>query len=995
MSINNVKNSRKWFLTAVMSLLFCVGAIAQTQISGTVVDQTGEPVIGAYVTLQGDESVGTITDFDGYYEISVPSNASLIFSFMGYESQTLSVAGKSTLDVTLAEETTKLDEVVAVGYGSQTKKELTGSVSSVKADDFNKGSFNSSEGLLQGKVAGLTMSKNAGGDPTDRSYNVQIRGTGSLTGSTTPLYIIDGVPGASMNNINPNDIESMDVLKDGSAAAIYGTRANAGVIIITTKKGKAGKTSVEYNGSVSVATVASKVDVLSAEEYVAAGGVDKGYNTNWFDEITRVPVSTEHNLSLSGGMEKVNYRASVNYKSNQGLAINSSFQEIMARANVNQKALNDIFEFNYDLSYSNTRSRWVDHSAFQQSMKYNPTMPVKITDVTDPFFLKYGGYYQNFDKSGFSNPVAIAEQETRDGQDQTFLGSIRMTISPVKGLKISGFGSYQLYNQVTGNYFPSTSVAGNGAGGSANKSNNTNTTRMFEATAQYGNEIKKNSFTFLVGYAYQDFVEESFNASNCNFPTDDFLYNNLGVGQGLTVLAETGINNGVGVGSWKQGWKLASAFGRFIYNYDQRYFLNASIRAEGSSKFGANNRWGWFPAVSASWLISNEQFMRSQTVVDELKLRAGYGVTGNMPGDCYPWIGRMSQNEDYAYFGDSKVATWSLATVPNENLKWETKTEINVGVDFSFLNGRLSGAIDYYNRTTEDLLYWYSVDVSKYEAGSMLLNLGSLRNQGVEVAINGIPVKTKDFVWNLGLTLAHNSNEVLSLGNDEFVFPEADKQRGGIGDGSVGWTSQKFQLLEVGQPVGNFYGFKFDHIGEDGTFYGVDRKGKIKPFSQLTNKDKKILGNALPILNWGLSSSMAFYGVDFSFNLRGAFGGNLLNQKRLAYGNDSSLGNGNMIKSPDNGLTPPKVMTDYYLESGTYMKLGDITIGYSFNIKENVAKYLSKARIYVTGQNIATISKYSGVDPEAVNMTGLEPGIEGVTYYPTTRTFLLGVNLAF
>ena len=304
MSINNVKNSRKWFLTAVMSLLFCVGAIAQTQISGTVVDQTGEPVIGAYVTLQGDESVGTITDFDGYYEISVPSNASLIFSFMGYESQTLSVAGKSTLDVTLAEETTKLDEVVAVGYGSQTKKELTGSVSSVKADDFNKGSFNSSEGLLQGKVAGLTMSKNAGGDPTDRSYNVQIRGTGSLTGSTTPLYIIDGVPGASMNNINPNDIESMDVLKDGSAAAIYGTRANAGVIIITTKKGKAGKTSVEYNGSVSVATVASKVDVLSAEEYVAAGGVDKGYNTNWFDEITRVPVSTEHNLSLSGGMEK-------------------------------------------------------------------------------------------------------------------------------------------------------------------------------------------------------------------------------------------------------------------------------------------------------------------------------------------------------------------------------------------------------------------------------------------------------------------------------------------------------------------------------------------------------------------------------------------------------------------------------------------------------------------------------------------------------------------
>ena len=990
-----MKNSRKWFLTAVMSLLFCVGAIAQTQISGTVVDQTGEPVIGAYVTLEGDNSVGTITDFDGYYEISVPSNANLIFSFMGYESQTLSVAGKSTLDVTLAEETTKLDEVVAVGYGSQTKKELTGSVSSVKADDFNKGSFNSTEGLLQGKVAGLTMSKDGGGDPTNRGYNVQIRGTGSLTGTTTPLYIIDGVPGASMNNVNPNDIESMDVLKDGSAAAIYGTRANAGVIIITTKKGKAGKSQVEYNGSVSLATVAGKVDVLSADEYVEKGGIEKGYETNWFDEITRVPVSTEHNLSLSGGMEKVNYRASINYKSNQGIAINSSFQEIMARANVNQKALNDVFEFNYDLSYSNTKSRWVDHGAFQQSMKYNPTMPV-YTDPSDPNFVKYGGYYQNFDKSGFSNPVAIAQQETRDGQDQTFLGSLRMTINPFKGFKISGFGSYQIYNQVTGNYYPSTSVAGNGAGGSAQKSNNTNTTRMVEATAQYGNEIKKNAFTFLVGYAYQDYLEESFNASNCNFPTDEFLYNNLGSGQGLTVLQETGVNNGVGVGSWKQGWKLASFFGRFIYNYDQRYFLNASIRAEGSSKFGANNRWGWFPAVSASWLISNESFMRSQTVVDELKLRAGYGVTGNMPGDCYPWIGRMSQNEDYAFFGGSKIATYSLSTVPNEDLKWETKTEINVGVDFAFLNGRLSGAIDYYNRTTKDLLYWYAVDASKYEAGSMLLNLGSLQNQGIEVAINGIPVKTKDFVWNLGLTLAHNSNKVVSLGNDEFTFPEADKQRGGIGDGSVGWTSQKFQLLEVGQPVGNFYGFKFSHIDEQGNFWGYTKKNKVKKFSELTDNDKRILGNALPVLNWGLSSSMAFYGVDFSFNLRGAFGGNLLNQKRLAYGNDTSLSSGNMIKSPDNGLSKvPKKMTDYYLESGTYMKLGDITIGYTFNIKENVAKYLSKARIYVTGQNIATVSKYSGVDPEAVNMTGLEPGIEGVTYYPTTRTFLLGVNLAF
>lgn len=962
------------------------------QITGTVLEaSTDFPVIGASVVEVGTTN-GVITDFDGNFVLNVAEGAQIQISYMGFAAQTL--AAKDGMIVKLEEDTHVLQEVVAIGYGSQTKKEITGSVASVKADDFNKGSFNSPTGLLQGKVAGLTMSKDAGGDPTNRDFSVQIRGAGSLTGSTTPLFIIDGVPGASMNNINPNDIESMDVLKDGSAAAIYGTRANAGVIIITTKKGKEGKTQVEYTGSVSTANTAGRIKLFGREDFIAAGGVDYGHETDWYKEITRVPVSTEHNIALSGGMKNVDYRASINYKLNQGLAKNSDFQEIMARASVNQHALNDILEFNYNASYSKTYSSWVSHEAYQQAMKFNPTMPV-YTTPDDPNYLKYGGYYQNFDKSGFSNPVAIVMQTTDQGTDQTFLGSIRATIKPVTGLRISAFGSYQFWNQSTGKYLPSNSVAGNGTTGQASKGNNFNTTRMFEATIQYTNEIKSHAFTILAGYAYQDFVSESFGASNTMFPTDDFLYNNMGLGEGLNNLTNGGSKDGIGISSWKEEWKLASAFARINYNYDQRYFLNASIRAEGSSKFGANNRWGYFPAVSASWLITNEDFMRGQEVVDDLKLRAGYGVTGNMPGDCYPWIGRMSKNEDYAYFGDNKVATWSLATVPNPDLKWETKHEVNVGIDFAFLGGRISGAIDYYNRTTRDLLYWYAVDASKYEAGSMLLNLGSLQNQGVELALTGLAIDRKNFTWNLGLTLAHNKNKVLSLGNDEFIFPEADKQRGGIGDGSVGWMSQKLQILEEGESVGNFYGYKFSRIGEDGTFYGFDANGIEKKFSQLKGKDKVILGNALPIITWGLSSSMAFYNVDFSFNLRGAIGGKLLNTKRLAYGNNSSLASGNMIVSPDNGITPPKVMTDYYLESGTYAKLGDVTIGYTFPLKDDVKKYLTNARIYFTAQNLATISNYSGVDPETVNMSGLEPGIEGVTYYPIPRTFMLGVNLTF
>ena len=980
----------KTFLLVFFAALFSVSMNAQ--ITGTVLeDATDFPVIGASVVEVGTTN-GVITDFDGNFVLNVAEGTQIEISYMGFQAQKL--AAKDGMVVRLAEDTHVLQEVVAIGYGSQTKKEITGSVASVKADDFNKGSFNSATGLLQGKVAGLTMSKDAGGDPTNRDFSVQIRGAGSLTGSTTPLFIIDGVPGASMNNINPNDIESMDVLKDGSAAAIYGTRANAGVIIITTKKGKEGKTQVEYNGTVSTANTAGRIKLFGRDEFLAAGGIDYGHETDWYKEITRVPVSTEHNIALSGGMKNVDYRASINYKLNQGLAKNSDFQELMARASVNQHALNNILEFNYNVSYSKTKSSWVDHSAYQQAMKFNPTMPV-YTTPDDPNYLKYGGYYQNFDKSGFTNPVSIIEQPTKDGTDQTFLGSVRATIKPISGLRLSAFGSYQYWNQSTANYYPSNSVAGNGNGGSADKANNFNITRIFEATAQYTAEIENHAFTVLAGYAYQDFVSESFSASNTMFPTNDFLYNNLGLGEGLNNLTNGGSKDGIGIGSWKEEWKLASAFARVNYNYDQKYYINASIRAEGSSKFGANNRWGYFPAVSASWLITNEDFMSGQEIVDDLKLRAGYGVTGNMPGDCYPWIGRMGKNEDYAFFGDSKVATWSLGTVPNPNLKWETKHEVNVGVDFAFLGGRLSGAIDYYNRTTRDLLYWYAVDAAKYEAGSMLLNLGSLQNQGVELALTGLAVDRKNFTWNLGLTMAHNKNKVLSLGNDEFIFPEADKQRGGVGDGSVGWTSQKFQILEEGESVGNFYGFKFSRIGEDGTFYGIDANGLEKKFSQLKGKDKVILGNALPIITWGLSSSMAFYNVDFSFNLRGAIGGKLLNTKRLAYGNNSSLASGNMIVSPDNGITPPKVMTDYYLESGTYAKLGDVTIGYTFQLKDDVKKYLTNARIYITGQNLATLSSYSGVDPETVNMSGLEPGVEGVTYYPIPRTFMLGVSLTF
>ena len=1002
MNYFNVKKSKKTALALLFSVFFCVSAFAQqVSVKGTVTDPQGEPIIGAYVTLKGANGVGTVTDYDGNFNLKVPANGTLVFSYAGYKRQEVSVAGKSVVSVKLAEEAIGLDEVVAVGYGSQTKKELTGSVASIKAEDFNKGSFNSATGLLQGKVAGLTISKNDGGDPNSSSYSILMRGTGSLTGTSEPLYIIDGVPGGSLNSVNPNDIESMDVLKDGSAAAIYGTRANAGVILITTKKGAAGKTQVEYSGSLRLDQVAGKIKTLSAQEFIDAGGANLGLgaSTDWFDEITRaLPISHEHNLALSGGSDKLTYRTSVNYKDNEGLAINSEYKELMGRCDVTQKALNNMLELNYDMSYTSSTNAWVSHDAYQQSILFNPTAPV-YADPTSTYYVIDGGYFQNRDKNGQYNPVGIIKQTTDDGKSQTFLGSVRATLSPFKGFKIGTFGSYQYYNQSTGKYIDNDSFWGSGASyeGIAKKSNNFNVTRLIETTAQYTGQLKKHSYSLLAGHSYQDYTEESGSFTQ-TYLDNYYLYNNMGAGEGITKLASGDVSNaGIGMSSNKAENKLASLFARIMYNYSSRYFFNASVRYEGSSKFGANNRWGCFPAVSGSWLITEEDFMKGQTLLSNLKLRTGYGITGNVPSDNYAWIGLMQPNEDKFYDGESQtwVTTYSLSTNPNPNLKWEKKGELNIGLDFGFLKGRMNGTLDYYNRRTSDLLYNYSVDSKKYTKSTMLMNYGTIGNQGIELSLNYLAVKTKDFTWNVGLTAAHNENKLISFGDGVNALISASDKKRAYTPADGGWTSTYTQYMEVGKAIGNFYGFKFSHIDESGVFYGYAKNGTIKEMSKLTDKDKQVLGNALPLLNWGLTSSMNYRNIDLSFNIRGAIGGHLLNYKRLVYGSNSALAYGNIMKCKDNGLNTPKVMTDYYLEDATYGKLGDVTIGYTFNISPEVQKYLSRARVYVTGQNLLTISDYSGVDPEAVSMAGLTPGIEYLTYYPTTRSFILGVNLSF
>ena len=975
-------------------VLFAAFSMAMSaQITGTVLeDATDFPVIGASVVEVGTTN-GVITDFDGNFVLNVAEGTQIEISYMGFAAKTL--AAKDGMVVKLEEDTYALQEVVAIGYGSQTKKEITGSVASVKAEDFNKGAFNSAEGLLQGKVAGLTMSKDGGGDPTNRGFSVQIRGTGSLTGSTTPLYIIDGVPGASMNNLNPNDIESMDVLKDGSAAAIYGTRANAGVIIITTKKGKEGKTQVEYTGTISTANTAGRINLYSPEEYVAAGGANFGHQTDWYKEITRVPVSTEHNIALSGGMKNVDYRASVNYKMNQGLAKNSEFQEIMGRASVNQQALNNILEFNYNVSYSKTNSSWVSHSAYQQAMKYNPTMPV-YTTPDDPNYLKYGGYFQNFDKSGFSNPVAIVMQPADQGGDQTFLGSVRATIKPVAGLRLSAFGSYQYWNQSTGKYLPSNSVDGNGMGGQASKSNNFNTTRIFEATAQYTNDINNHAFTILAGYAYQDFVSESFGASNTMFPTDDFLYNNLGLGEGLNNLTNGGSKDGIGISSWKEEWKLASAFARINYNYDQKYYLNASIRAEGSSKFGANNRWGYFPSVSAAWRISGEPWMQDVDWIDDLKLRGGWGQTGNQGGiGDYAYLERYSINRQnwWETGKEHAVPTYSQSSLRNTDLTWERTTQTNVGLDWTMFKNRLSLNFDWYYKYTTDMLMWVSLPAGSAAVSSIQRNEGEMSNMGVEFTITSHNFVKKNFKWDTQLNISHNKNRLEKLATSQ-VYYDA-KVTDILADYCVRNTP--------GMPLGSFFGYKTGGVDpETGELIYLDTNGD----GEVTANDRTYMGDPNPDFTFGMTNTFQFYGVTISFLLQGSYGNDIFNASRIeTEGMYDAKNQSTRVldrwRRPGMITSIPKAgfdmkVSDYFVEDGSYIRLKDLTIGYEFS--GNWMKKIGMTRLqpYFSAQNLFTLTKYLGMDPE-VNQYGNSGTVQGLDYgtYPQTRSFVLGVNIAF
>jgi len=1000
----------------LLGAMFSTPASAQGgyQVKGVVVDALG-PVYGATVMEKGTTN-GVSTGVDGDFVLNVSGPEALVeISCIGYATQSYP-ASEVPGTITLAEDVEFLDATVVIGYGSQTKKEVTGSVASLKPTEFNKGSVANPMGLLQGKVAGLNIIKNGGDDPAQNSYNVQLRGVGSLNGSTEPLYVIDGVPGGNLSSVNPADIESIDILKDGSAAAIYGTRANAGVVLITTRRGsRDGAFSAEYNGSVGVGFITNVPRVLTAAEYremmIPKGlGTDFGESTDWVKAISRNPVSHTHNVSITGGTEKFNYRASVGYRNLQGVAIKSDFDEIQGRFAADQKALNDKLQISYDFSYTRGFKNWANYDNFNQAIRSNPTMPV-MSD--DPKFDKYAHYFES-DNFYTRNPVSDIEQTTNQQKDQNMIGSVRASLDIVRGLKFTTAYSIQESSSWNGKYQNSTLREVSGRNGVASQSYGAVTQQVVENTLNYMGSAGRHNYQFLLGQSYQTNLSQGFSANNSIFPLDKLLFNNLGLGEGKL----SGKSDEANQKSYKYKDKLASFFVRGMYNYDGKYFLSASARLEGSSKFGSKANpvlgpWGLFPSVSASWIITEEDWMKNATWLDELKLRAGYGVTGNMPSSSYLYLMLVGPGSDYIFSNGKFILPWGPQTNVNEYIRWEEKHETNVGLDYAMLEGRIWGSLDGYFRNTTNLLYEYDVPLTGGNVSAKKWdNYGQIHNYGVEFSLNGIIMKTKDLNWTAGVNAAWNRNRVVRITGEQYGEKDADGnhiaayQNTGFISSGDGETGSYVMRLVEGEAVGNYYGYKYAGIKSTGEWVFQTPAGGMT--TEPTDADKQVLGNAFPLVTLGFYTTVNYKNFDLGMNFRGQIGGLLFNETRYFYENTRGTENvllssfdgeaeklTHWIDNPDNTKASLRRFSDFYLEDASYVKLNDLTLGWRPALKGSFADYVKALRVYVTAQNLFTITGYKGHDPSTVSMSGLAPGFDGRSYYPTQRTISLGVNLNF
>ena len=972
-------------------LSFSLTALAQQKVTGKVKDSSGEPVIGASVVVKGNNTMGTITDFDGNFMLDVPTKSVLVISYIGYVTQEVPTAGKKSLEIILKEDTKTLDEVVVIGYGTQRKGDVTSSVASVKADNFVKGAVKDVGQLIQGKVAGLAIT-NPNGDPTG-STQIRLRGTNTIGGANTaPLVLIDGIPG-ELGTVAPEDVESVDVLKDGSAAAIYGTRGTNGVILITTKQAKGVDINqVEYNGYVSTSLIAKKLDMLNADEFrTLYPDQDHGADTDWIDEISRTPISHVHNLSLMGGNSKTNYIANLNYASRQGIMKKSDFESFQGRIEVTHRMFDDKLKLKFGLfGKKNQMESTTSGGSFRgwvygQATRRNPTDPVRNED---------GTWNENVSKFEYENPLALLYEAEGNVKKTQLRYNGNIVYNPIKDLTLSAVFSYirDNMNRGYGETLSHISALRDGLAGWSSVGAYTKMEKLMELTAQYNKEIGAHKFSVLGGYSYNETDFEELWIDNYGFQDDYFGgWHNIGIGSALK-------DGKANIGSKKTPTNLIGFFGRATYSFKNRYLLMGALRYEGASQlWGTDNAWGLFPSVSVGWRITEEAFMKNQKIFDDLKLRVGYGVTGSQPKD--PFLGvAMLKYGSYAFVNGNWIQTIVPASNPNPDLKWEEKKETNIGLDFVSWGGRLSGSIDYYNRDVDGLIYEYGVPTPPNLYNKTMANGGTMRNRGVEVLVTVVPVQNKDFEWSTTGTFSLNSNKLISLSGSIF---KSDYDY--FNTGTVEYSGQvaDSHRVQVGESIGNFYGFKVVDVDSEGRWIYEDRNGELVNYKDFTHapEDKHVIGNDLPKWYAGWNNTLRYKNFDLNVTMRGAFGFQIINGGRMNYENVKNSRFENRLKSVNDLVfgkhtLSPEVepeFNSYYVEDGDYWKIDNITLGYSFG---QVGKYIKSLRIYGSVLNALTITGYKGIDPE-VSTDGLTPGYDTRDRYPSVRSFTFGVNVKF
>ena len=991
------------FVCAVMTLCG-FSAFAQNSVNGTVTDKNGEPLIGVSVIEKGTTR-GVSTDLDGNYTINVAQGKTLVFTYVGYASKEVKVSGNQ-VNVALESSLTNLEEVVVIGYGQMSRKDVTSSITTVRAEDLNRGVFADAGSMLQGKVAGLQVTTN--GDPNG-SPSMTLRGASTLrAGAMSPYYVVDGIPGIDISMVAPDDIASIDVLRDATATAIYGSKAANGVIIVTTKRGVKNqeRVNVTYSGYVAFDKALKTFDVATADDirgyykqYYPNYAYDNGANTDWQKESIHTAVSHNHNVSINGGSAKTTYMASVNVSQRQGVVVGSKMNRVNLRSLVTTKVLKDRLELSASVNGMFGKNVGVpmadEGGSVLDAMNYfNPTNP--ITNEKTKWFVANAG-------SNNYNPMSLIYEDTSETQWRRIQAIAKASLHIIDGLDWHANYSFDNWQRTYSTYHShytqitdkncDVSPDYNGVAQRETYMGNNSTFETYGNFDRTFNEIHK--LGVMLGFSWEEKMSnDGFGVRVQNFFDDSLSWNNLSYAGEIRGVKD--VRGGV-----KETIRNISFYGRVSYSFNSRYMIQATLRRDGSSVFGKGHQWGTFPSVSAAWNIAEESFMKDKTPFEQLKLRVGYGVSGNAMGfGAYTAVKTYGATGSTFSYGGKTWPLLAATKLANPDLTWESTGMFNVGVDFSMFSGRFSGSVEFYIKKTKDLIWDYPVSSYIYPFSTIAANVGKITNKGIEITLSGVPVQTQDFSWRTTLNLSHNKNRVDCLSNDLYktaTFSQGDPMVAGVS--ANGWT----QRIIEGEPLGTFYTYQFAGYNADGlsTYYTRDAKtGQLDGGTTTAPeyKDRTITGCAQPKLNLGWNNQLAYKNLSLDMFFTGVFGNDIYNGARAHYtAPDFFSGGKNVLKEfiydrPAKD-TSSNIPSDKFIEKGDYFRLQSLTLGYTF--KNCFNNWLQSIQVYGTINNVFTLTKYKGLDPE-VNLGGIDPGVDyRWSNYPHTRTFLLGAKINF